>query len=335
MRKSQFLFVCLILLCIGCEKLPVKDNQNDPEYIFDTFWSELDRNFSFFSYVNLNWDSVYSAYRPLVTVDTPDSELFHLFGHILRLLNDPHTMVYTPMGIGGPINYFDKFPLNQIDSIRHYFKNYQANDRIFEYGMLAGKNIGYIKIKTFNGIEANFEKFDSIVNIFHSADALIIDVRSNRGGLISNTRTVINSIADTLRLVCKYRIRNGPSHNDFSPWINYYIGNSAITAHYSKPIAVLTNRQSFSATEWFVMSARTLPNVTIIGDTTGGGSAMPIIRELPNGWLLRISNSQTQLSSGRDFQFTGLYPDIPVWISAADASKNIDAILEKAMAVLP
>lgn len=333
MKKLFILF--LIFLCVGCEKLPVNDNYNNPEYTFDTFWSELDRNFSFFSYLNISWDSVYSAYRPSVTSYTTDSELFHVFNNMLYLLNDPHTVVFAPMGIAGITNYFEQYPINQIDFNAQYFNYYQANDRIFEYGLLLEKNIGYIKIKTFNGDKANFEKFDSIINSFSFTDGLIIDVRSNRGGLISNTKTIIKSIADTVRLVCKYRTRNGPSHNDFSPWADYYIDNSTTTVHYNKPIAVLTNRQSFSAAEWFVMSVRILPNVTVIGDTTGGGSAMPIIRELPNGWQLRISNTQTLLPSGRDFQFTGLYPDIPIWISKDDASKNIDTILEKAIAVLP
>lgn len=332
MRKLVFLF--LFWLFVGCENQFLKDNSSNPEYVFESFWYELNRNYSFFSYMNLNWDSVYSSYRPLVMPGTTDDELFRIFGDILNLLNDAHTNVYTPMGIAGNTDYFEKYPINQIDSDQPYFKYYQSNNRIFEFGELASSNLGYVKIKTFDGEHDNFEKFDSIINSFKSSLGLIIDVRSNRGGKISNSELIIKSIADSLRFICKYRIRNGPSHENFSDWINYYTKFSETNAYYKKPIAILTNRQSFSATEWFVLSAGILPNVTIVGDTTGGGSAFPIIQELPNGWLLRISNTQTVLPSGRDFQFTGLYPDIPIWINANDASRNIDTILEKAISVL-
>jgi C-terminal processing protease CtpA/Prc len=71
-----------------------------------------------------------------------------------------------------------------------------------------------------------------------------------------------------------------------------------------------------------------------VGDTTGGGSAIPILRELPNGWILRISNSQLMLPSGTDFQNTGLYPQFPIWITSQDAENGIDTILEKAISIL-
>jgi C-terminal processing protease CtpA/Prc len=102
----------------------------------------------------------------------------------------------------------------------------------------------------------------------------------------------------------------------------------------NKPVMILTNRQSFSATEWFVLLMDLAPKVQIVGDTTGGGGSVPITRELPNGWTLRISNTQTRLPSGRMFQGTGIYPDVPVWISKEDESNSIDTILEKAMELL-
>jgi C-terminal processing protease CtpA/Prc len=101
-----------------------------------------------------------------------------------------------------------------------------------------------------------------------------------------------------------------------------------------KPVAVLTNRGSFSATEWFVLFMQLQANVTIVGDTTGGGGAVPISRELPNGWILRVSNTQTKLASGKVFQKSGIAPDVPVWITESDEQKNVDTILESAIALL-
>ena len=101
-----------------------------------------------------------------------------------------------------------------------------------------------------------------------------------------------------------------------------------------KPVIVLTNRRSYSATEWFVLFMDLQPNVQIVGDTTGGGGAVPITRELPNGWILRVSNTQTRLPSGKVFQKSGIFPDVPVWIPQEDETNNIDTILEKAIQLL-
>ena len=324
----------LIVLFDSCEKDLFVDKTNDPEYIFDTFWHELDRNYSFFTYSQLNWDSVYSVYKPIITTNTSNESLFQIFTSITDLLHDAHTNVYTPMGVTGNINYFDQYPVNQITLKDSYFETYDATNRIFEYGKIKTSNIGYIKIKTFDGDNKSFEQIDSILTNLKMTNGLIIDVRSNRGGKISNSQIVASRFADSLRIACKYRVRNGPQHNDFTAWLNVYVSPAKNLIYKHKPIAVLTNRTSYSATEWFVLFADVLPNVTIVGDTTGGGSAMPIVRELSNGWLLRTSNSQTLTPSGRDFQFTGLYPDVPIWIKPEDSFKEVDSIFEKAITIL-
>jgi C-terminal processing protease CtpA/Prc len=40
------------------------------------------------------------------------------------------------------------------------------------------------------------------------------------------------------------------------------------------------------------------------------------------------------IPSGRDFQFTGLYPDVPIWIKPEDSFKEVDSIFEKAISIL-
>jgi len=328
---KKLLFTFWFFLMFGCED-PFSSDQQQTD-VFESFWEEVDRNYAFFDESEIDWDSIKLVNQQQINLLSSEQQLFETIDEMLKDLNDPHTVVYAPMGIAGPTNYFDQFPINQVDDMSGYFDNYTSLNRVFEYGMLKNVNLRYIRIKTFDG-EANlFEQFDSLLNIFSGISGLIIDVRSNRGGLISNTEVVMKPLTDSTRRVAKYRARNGNSHADFSDWINSYIKPSGMRS-FTKPIAVLTNRQTFSATEWFVLSAAVLPNVTIVGDTTGGGSGRPILRELPNGWLLRVSNTQTQLPSGRDFQFTGLYPDIPIWISEKDRMNNVDTILEQAIALL-
>jgi hypothetical protein len=328
-----FYILLLVLIIQSCKKSLFDDKNNGPEYIFDSYWKEIDRNYSFFPYSGLNWDSVYLVYKPLINDSTSSDSLFKLLAKTTDLLQDAHTNIYTQLGIAGNIYYFDKYPLNQIDLNESYFEFYYTG-RIFEYGNLKKANIGYIKIRTFEGENKSFEEIDSVLQALNSTNGLIIDVRSNFGGEISNSKIIAGRLADTTRYACKYRVRNGTKHDDFSEWINVSISPASNGFHYNKPVAVLTNRSSYSATEWFVLFARVIPSVTIVGDTTGGGSAMPLIRELSNGWLLRVSNTQTMLPSGYDFQNVGLYPDVPVWITSQDSESGIDTILKKAISIL-
>jgi hypothetical protein len=332
MRKV--LYIIVLIQFSSCEDMFFNTPVTDKEYIFESFWHEIDRNYSYFDRSGVDWDSVYTKYRHQIMPETTDEELFQIFSSMADLLHDAHTNIYTPLGIGGNIDYFEKYPINQIEQIESYFDYYQANNKIFEFGKLSIAPIGYIKIKTFEEEKERFGLLDSILRSFNSTIGLIVDVRSNRGGNISNTKVVVSRFADSARTPCRYRLRNGPGHNNFSEWIDFNIGAANGYTYKNKPIVILTDRQSYSATEWFIASAAILPNVTLVGDTTGGGSARPIIRELPNGWILRISNSQVMLPSGMDFQFTGIYPDIPVWIRNIDAAKNKDTILDQAISII-
>jgi hypothetical protein len=97
---------------------------------------------------------------------------------------------------------------------------------------------------------------------------------------------------------------------------------------------VLTNKRCLSSAELFVSAMETLPHVTIIGDTTGGGSGNPVFRELPNGWSMRLSTSYSALSDGFIYEGKGIPPDIPIWISTEDSINGRDVILERAIEFL-
>ena len=94
-------------------------------------------------------------------------------------------------------------------------------------------------------------------------------------------------------------------------------------------MVVLTNRTVYSAANDFVKSMRQCPNVTIMGDSTGGGSGMPYNSDLPNGWSVRYS---AVVYYDKDMQHTefGIAPDIYVAMSGKDIAQNKDTYIEKA-----
>jgi hypothetical protein len=328
---TVFIIIVIGLISNACEKVYFNEKSDNPEYIFDCCWKEVDQNFSFFSYLNLNWDSVYSVYRPKVKPNTSSKELLQILGEMIMSLKDGHSDLFTNIGGYSYDGWYSKYPTNQLENNFSYFENYKSFNSNIYYGKLKSANLGYIYIKSFEGNDTTkYTVIDEILNNFSSTDGIIIDVRSNTGGNSYNGTCISKRFTDTKRFVNKTRYRNGPNHEDFTQWFENYITPGG-AVHYKKPVAVLTNRRSFSATGWFLLEMRSLPQVTIIGDTTGGGSAQPIVRELPNGWIVRVSNSQRLTPTGNDDQYTGLYPDIPVWISKQDSIKGIDSILERAI----
>lgn len=337
--KSKRLVCISMWLCVfilGCEDNLFHDRSQDPRYVFDAFWREVDRNYSFFEHSSVDWDSVYEVYRYRVTSATSTNELFQIFDQTLSLLNDAHVNIYAPIGVGGNNNYFSSYPVNRIiaEPVGPYFDAYNNMNRRFGYGKLKNSSLAYLRIKTFEGEKTDFEELDLVLDELKWCTGLIIDVRSNLGGQIPNTEAVASKFAESTKLAYEYRLRNGPDHADFTTWYKVNLEPSSNNTWNEKKIAVLTNRSSFSATEWFVLFMQLQDHVTTVGDTTGGGGAVPITRELPNGWILRVSNTQTKLASGKIFQRSGISPDVPVWITKDDEQKNIDTILETAIRLL-
>ena len=95
----------------------------------------------------------------------------------------------------------------------------------------------------------------------------------------------------------------------------------------------MTNRHSYSATNDFVNVMRLLPQVTVMGDRTGGGSGLPFSSELPNGWSVRFSACPVLDVNKQHTEF-GIDPDTAVAITGEDIMKGRDTIIEAAIGLL-
>jgi len=71
------------------------------------------------------------------------------------------------------------------------------------------------------------------------------------------------------------------------------------------------------------------PNVTVIGDKTGGGSGLPFSSELPNGWSVRFSASPMFNAEKEHIEF-GVEPDLRVNMLQDDKDRMKDTIIEMA-----
>lgn len=308
-----------------------------PENNFDALWRAFDERYSFFIIKNINWDSLYSVYRPSVTNKTTDLQLFQIASSLLSHLKDGHVSLSTPYGTYAYTGWYSRYPTNFLGM--QVVTSYLSTD----YGTTAsgymrfGKitDIGYIYVgPNLMGDPTEWSKgIDRVIDSLKEMRGIIVDIRNNGGGSDILGDVVASRFADKQRIYSYTKVRNGPKHTDFTDYISHSISPQGLR-QFTKPVAFLTNRHCFSSAEGTTLMFRALPNVTIIGDTTGGGSANPITLQLPNGWTYRVSRWIQYTADKEVFEGKGLQPDIPVRITNADESANRDAILEKAIQFL-
>jgi carboxyl-terminal processing protease len=347
MQKMNFIrcisFMLILMISVsGCQKIYFGDDpKNSPVDNFEIFWKNFDMYYAQFKLRHIDWDSAYHIYRPQVNSNTSDFNLYKTLSSLVYLLNDMHVTLITPYGTASWKGWdHGVYPSSKIIHPCKYIICGSPQTSVFEYRDFRNLNIGYLVIPTFVG-SGNGENYsdpryldiDNILEQFKYKDGLIIDVRWNPGGNSSNANLVASRFADKKRLYSKYYTKNGIGKDDFSDWINLYVEPKG-PAQFTKPVIVLTSRQTSSSAEDFVMAMKVLPQVTVIGDTTGGGVGNPIYRELPNGWAYRLSTKIAATADNYIVEGRGLPPDITVLTTQTDSIQGNDRILEKGIELI-
>lgn len=306
---------------------------NDAQDNFEALWSIIDEHYCFFEYKEIDWDSIHTAYAPRVNNEMNALTLFDLCSEMLDELQDGHVNLTSSFSTSHYWKWFQDYPVNYDERIIHEnylnFDFYQTNG--ITYKKLQ-ENIGYMYYSSFsNGISQN--SLDHILAHLAPCNGLIIDIRNNGGGTLTNVDVLVSRFITQRTLAGYICHKTGAGHNDFSEPYAYYYEPPQGHILYNKPIVVLTNRHTYSAANNFVQVMRLLPQVTIIGDRTGGGSGMPFTYNLPNGWNIRLSSSPILDANGNDTEW-GIDPDIKIDMDTTAALNGHDTILDKAIEVL-
>ena len=158
---------------------------------------------------------------------------------------------------------------------------------------------------------------------------LILDLRNNGGGDITNAYKLAAPFFTNSQAIGYWQHKTGPGHNDFSEMETMNLDASLISAKWDKPVVVLCNRRSYSATNLYVSMMRYAPNATIVGGVSGGGGGMPMSYELPCGWMVRFSSIRMYDLDKNDIE-EGIEPDVLVTLQSEDK----DDIIEKAIELI-
>ena len=330
-QRMGFLSVWLVLLFIGVAGTSCESNEfdfeNDPHGNFDALWTILDRNYCFFEYKTIDWDSIKVAYRPRITSTMNNDALFKLMGQMLSELKDGHVNLFASHDLTRYWSWKDNYPANfDINIINKYLSNDYSIASSMKYKILED-NVGYIYYGSFSN-DASDSGLNQILNRMAICNGIIIDVRDNGGGSLLNVDKIASRFFNERRLIGYMSHKMGAGHNDFSDLYPKYI-ESSNSIRYQKPVIVLTNRGCYSATNEFVSVMKYAQNVTIVGDKTGGGAGFPFSSELPNGWSVRFSTSPTFNAEKEQIEF-GVEPDIKLDMKHSDINVMRDTYIEYA-----
>jgi carboxyl-terminal processing protease len=195
--------------------------------------------------------------------------------------------------------------------------------------------VGYIR---FSGFVASMES-GIIAEIARMKDTsgMIIDLRNNGGGSGGMARDIMGRFFKEKQTGLKTITRTGkPITVFFVPITKMNEELPGVgPAAYTKPVVVLTNEGSASASEIFSIAMKDTKRATIIGQRTCGCLLGYFgLADVPGGGQMAYSEIGFIARNGARVEGDGVAPDIEVKMTREDYLLNRDRVLERAVAHL-
>ncbi len=334
--KKKYIFIALIAFVLsGCNELFVDENpSNTPAENFNLIWKSFDEHYCYFEEKGVDWNAMKQKYSPQIKGNMSDEQLFAVCAQMLGELKDGHVNIAAPFNISRYWDWYQDYPQNFNYPVIE--RNYLGKDYVMASGMDAniikdknGVKYGYIYYSSFESSLSD-AGMQSLMYKFWNCRGIILDIRDNGGGLVSNMFQLASYFASTEMQVGYTRYKKGKAHNDFTGYYAEKVTPSDVASFKEMPVVLLTNRSSYSAANIFTGIMKQFPNVVVMGDQTGGGSASPMSVNLPNGWIVRLSSICFTDNNKQTFEF-GVAPDIYKSTTETDAANGKDMIIDAAM----
>ena len=188
--------------------------------------------------------------------------------------------------------------------------------------------IGYIKLLEFDEVTA--EQFRAALDQLEEQEMekLIIDVRDNPGGVLQTVCDMLDELLPEGLIV--YTEDKDGNKKEYT---------SDGEHQFTKPLAVLTNENSASASEIFAGAIQDYSLGTIVGTTTFGKGIVQRIFYLSDGTGVKLTVAKYYTPKGHDIHKKGITPDVEVELdenlkNKITISHDEDNQLQKAIKIL-
>jgi hypothetical protein len=325
------LFALIISVSLSCKDLIVTEPESNLNVEdFEAAWNRINDVYPYLDFKNINWDSIHTVYRPLAE-NAKGDEFYFVLRDLLAELKDGHVR-YLTKGGGEVYPYYpqrhfkDRHTYNPFVVRKYFDKELQiSKNGTVEYEIIPD-NIGYAFL---SDLHHNYlvKDFPGVFDYLKYTKGLILDIRQKRGGLFDNIEAVVSCFMTE------------PMLRPDSYWLGNKETISLIAAAgllaYTKPVVVLINGSTFSAGELCTEILKQLPNVTAVGDTTGGGSCGGnFVFFLPSGKSIYVGALDQRRYDGLPWEWLGIPPDIRVEQTEVDILAERDKQLEFAIEML-
>ena len=178
------------------------------------------------------------------------------------------------------------------------------------------KNLGYIRLKSFN--ENSDKQFLKSVKEFEKKSKIkgyVFDLRNNPGGLLTQAINITDFFLEDGEIVSTKGRKVSETRKFFARKGDEIKG---------KPIVVLINNGSASASEIFAGALKDHKRAIILGENSYGKGSVQSIIPLRNGGGIRLTISKYYLPSGKSISEVGVTPDIVIEEEGDDFIINTD-----------
>jgi carboxyl-terminal processing protease len=169
---------------------------------------------------------------------------------------------------------------------------------------LLEKNIGYIRLTSFNE-NSDTQLKKEITNLEKNKNLLgyVFDLRNNPGGLLSQAVRISDFFLDDGEIVSTRGRKSRENRKFFAKSGDKIKG---------KPLIVLINNGSASASEIVAGALQDHKRAILVGETTFGKGSVQSIIPLKNRGAIRLTISKYYLPSGKSISEIGVSPDIKI-----------------------
>ncbi len=239
-------------------------------------------------------------------------------GHISVVNGEPRVGIQTDLT---PFEYNGNF-----EDIEHTFPNLEKhNENLWS---ARDGDVGYLMVGSMMNTGYQLDPIKEIMpEMRSSTKSLILDLRTNPGGLDSNAKDLASWFFDHPVKFAWMRQRHESNPGGWSGLSDQWLNGRPWDEVYRGKLIVLQGQMSASAAEWFVLMMENHDNVVTVGDRTMGCSASPVTQDLGNGVWMNLPALMAMRLDETDFEGVGIEPDVKV---DGDFSER-DLVLEKAM----
>jgi hypothetical protein len=376
-----FFAICLLTGIGACRKTALSPAGDLPDttysQLFGDFWTKMNTNYLYWDIDTTDWERVYRTYRPLFSqldmhVAADAARAAGYFNTMTAGLTDGHYSITYGGGLFPPTTVIPSLDRKERTAGWHIAYPYlildtayldsgsvygsyinQDRQRISAACGFIGGNILYFgcdhfglgqayKAETPNGVKQALTSFFSFLQIKGSSTrAIILDVRNNPGGDVSDLNFLLGRMITRKKTFGYTKYKSGSGRLDYTPWIIAELEPQPGGVAPAAPLIVLADSYSASLAEAFVMAVKTLPNATFIGETTWGATGPLTTNALYNDGSFTVSSflsvvtasAAFQYIDGKSYEGKGYPPDIPIPFDLVALNGGRDAALEKAISL--